>query len=210
MRDCLRLDFDFRCVYCLSAEGEVGPLARYGGFEVEHFKPKSKFRELRHAYRNLLWACAECNRAKGGRWPTPELRAAGNFFVDPTLAGLGKHLELDGTSSVGYKTQAGWYMIQQLNLNSELHRRRRATRHENLKKYALVTSVVEAQQRRIDGLAASGVDVGVERQLLEARKADLKRIEAALRPDAPHDAPTVCVACNPGKPRVDRFAQLEP
>ena len=82
-RSCLRKDFYFRCVYCQSHETEVGPGAKYGGFEIEHFRPQEKFSALAARYDNLLWACRACNKEKRHKWPLPEEIAKGYEFVDP-------------------------------------------------------------------------------------------------------------------------------
>ena len=44
--------------------------------EVDHFRPKSRFPELVYTWSNWLFACHDCNQAKGGKWPT-------EGYVDP-------------------------------------------------------------------------------------------------------------------------------
>jgi len=59
-RDCLRLDFSFRCAHCLIDEADYqGP----DSFEVDHFQPKSRFPSLERTYANLHYCCLLCNRA---------------------------------------------------------------------------------------------------------------------------------------------------
>src|SRR5689334_17125465 len=63
-RPWLRDEFSFRCVYCLLREqwGRVR-----GIYEIDHFLPVVHQAQLTLDYANLLYACATCNAAKGGR-----------------------------------------------------------------------------------------------------------------------------------------------
>src|SRR5689334_15828352 len=80
-KDFLRDEFLFRCVYCLVRETWQGS-GRF--FSVEHFAPKSKHSELTCEYGNLLYACMDCNCAKGGH----ELPA----YLQPECSPFGLHL----------------------------------------------------------------------------------------------------------------------
>ncbi len=44
--------------------------------EVEHFRPKSQFPELVYEWSNWLFACHDCNLAKGAKW-------LANGYIDP-------------------------------------------------------------------------------------------------------------------------------
>ena len=44
--------------------------------EVEHFRPKSRFPEQVYLWSNWVFACHDCNHAKGDKWPV-------NGYVDP-------------------------------------------------------------------------------------------------------------------------------
>ncbi len=44
--------------------------------EVDHFRPKSRFPELAYEWTNWVFACHNCNHAKGDKWP-------GRGYVDP-------------------------------------------------------------------------------------------------------------------------------
>ena len=44
--------------------------------EVDHFRPKSKFPELVYEWSNWIFACHDCNQAKGDKWPV-------EGYVDP-------------------------------------------------------------------------------------------------------------------------------
>ena len=55
----LREMFHGLCAYCEKrARGEV-----------EHFRPKSRYPELVYSWSNWLFACHDCNHAKGWKWP---------------------------------------------------------------------------------------------------------------------------------------------
>ena len=78
----LRRDFLARCAYCERTEEYLGGEE---AFEVEHFKPKSKFRELICAYHNLYYVCRKCNGHKWETWPTEDQIARGQRFADPCV-----------------------------------------------------------------------------------------------------------------------------
>lgn len=197
-RPCLREDFFFTCVYCLSTESEVGPSSAYGGYEVEHFRPKglARFRALRNAYRNLLWACDACNRAKGSQWPSEAEDKRGFRFVDPTREALGNYLELRGERviAVGPNQAAGEYMIDAIRLNSPVHVLRRQRRAELLIKAATLEASVELMAAEAETLRDPVEKAAVAqraKQLHEHVLAFRKRISRDARP---WDAPSEC-AC---------------
>jgi len=96
-RECLRIDFAFTCVYCLSTEREVAPTDNFGAFEIDHFRPQTSFRRLRSSYSNLLWSCHACNRAKGDNWPTAAELAQGMRFPDPCYDAMSTQIRLAGS-----------------------------------------------------------------------------------------------------------------
>ncbi len=63
-RPWLRDEFSFRCVYCLTREASS---QLTGAYAIDHFAPVVARPDLETAYDNLLYACAACNLAKGGR-----------------------------------------------------------------------------------------------------------------------------------------------
>jgi len=63
----LRSDFRTRCAYCERPEEYLGGEE---AFEVEHFRPKSKFPQLDCVYSNLYYACRGCNAHKSETWPS--------------------------------------------------------------------------------------------------------------------------------------------
>jgi hypothetical protein len=180
-RVCLRLDFGFRCAYCYAHEGEVGPKRKFGGFQVEHFRPSSSHPALELTYDNLRWACPDCNNSKWKKWPSPREQKAGFRFVDVTREAASEHLEQVGDGVV-HVTKAGEYTVEELELNSELHRYRRRSRAKTLTVVAFLEKLIE--QRESEKLP---VPIEAVTALDEARE----RIGLA----EPWDAPAACSIC---------------
>jgi HNH endonuclease len=186
-RPCLRLDFDFCCFYCLSGESEVAPGRSHGGFEIDHFRPVSRFPQFSRTYRNLMWCCHACNRAKSDTWPTEQEVKAGFRFHDPSREGLGIPIELRGVlvQPRGGST-IGAYVIDTLRLNSSVHQRIR-NRRNLLRAFVPTCEGLLARH-----LASRRIVEGPE--FVEMRAAlDLARSE--LGDLAPWDAPVTC-ACS--------------
>jgi hypothetical protein len=78
-KDHLRRDFLQRCAYCERTESYMGGEE---AFEVEHFRPKSKFPDLVCSYSNLYYACRGCNGHKSETWPSEEKASRGQKFAD--------------------------------------------------------------------------------------------------------------------------------
>jgi HNH endonuclease len=79
-RPFLRRDFLARCAYCERTEEYMGGEE---AFEVEHFRPRSKFPDLICVYSNLYYVCRKCNGHKWETWPSDDLIARGVCFADP-------------------------------------------------------------------------------------------------------------------------------
>lgn len=151
-RACLRLEFAHRCVYCLTAESEVRPVRRHAGFEIDHFRPRARFPKLEARYSNLYWACPECNRVKAQKWPVPEEVRRGYRFVDPCKDAPSDHLETQGDRVVG-KTRAGAYTIDEIQLNSIVHVRRRADRRVMLQRLTTLVQLAQDDEQRRAAIA---------------------------------------------------------
>jgi hypothetical protein len=189
-RPCLRLDFAFRCAYCLAHESEVGPSDNYGGFEVEHFRPKGRreFRRFANRYTNLLWACHACNRAKSDSWPTDEETSRGMRFVDPSVEALGAFLALDGVrvgvAAAAAEPQAAEFMIDMINLNSAVHQRRRRRRQEIAKKLSTLDAMLQVFRERLPT-----PEVADE---IDHAEAEIRVLRGELGAADPWDRPTSC------------------
>ena len=177
-RPCLRIEFGYTCAYCVSHEAEVARGAKHGLFEVEHFRPEHAFGHLRTVYANLMWACAACNRAKSGKWPSAVAQARGSRFVDPCAEALSEHLQIVELEVVP-RTAAGEYMIDELNLNSFEHRTRRKERKQSFAiwkglKFAIETNDFSPAER------------------LEMQAEAMRILELLLGSHAPSDVATTC------------------
>ncbi len=193
-RDCLRLEFEFRCVYCLATETEVAPSDNFGGFEIEHFKPRT-FRRLVNSYANLFWACHACNRAKGDQWPSAAEQALGMRFVDPCVEPLGQHLELSGLEVKAVAASpAGDYMIDEIYLNSAQHTRRRRLRAEKVKRILTLEAIAAVLRQDPSSLPAH-VSASLAAAALE-----LETLRAEVLPQPPWDHPASCRCTNAPSP----------
>ncbi len=113
----LRLDFRKRCAYCERPESYMGG---EDAFEVEHFKPRSKFPQLEYVYPNLYYVCSKCNRHKSETWPSEEQLAQGMRFADPCEEDPYAHHFLE-TEDGGLKgtTLCGNYTIAHIRLHRD-------------------------------------------------------------------------------------------
>lgn len=120
----LRRDFLARCAYCERTEEYLGG---EDAFEVEHFRPKSKFPDLIFAYHNLYYACRGCNGHKWETWPSEEQIARGQEFADPCVEDpYLHHLRELEDGDVEELTECGAYSNSHIRLDrSELRRWRR-------------------------------------------------------------------------------------
>ena len=82
-RPYLRVDFCYRCAYCLRQEGHNGGEAN---FCIDHHQPvRGAFGkpDLECEYTNLYYTCCECNENKADKWPTEAQRQKGYRFLNP-------------------------------------------------------------------------------------------------------------------------------
>jgi hypothetical protein len=101
-------------VYCRLPDGPKG----IDNFGVDHYKPKSRFSELKATYSNLYYACNCCNRRKGDFWPTSEEMAAGRFIPNPCDHVMFEHLRFRGPT-VESRSAAGNQAESKMMLNDE-------------------------------------------------------------------------------------------
>jgi hypothetical protein len=120
----LRLDFVATCAYCERTEKYFGGEE---AFEVEHFKPKSKFWDLICVYGNLYYVCRKCNAHKSETWPSEEQISRGRYFADPCVEDpYVQHLREREDGRLDGLTECGIYSIRHIRLDRyELQRWRR-------------------------------------------------------------------------------------
>jgi hypothetical protein len=116
LRPYVRADFCRRCAYCLldelTASGEEN-------FEMDHFRPKSRFPELHDDFYNLYYACHPCNHIKHDYWPPPDLEARGIGLVDLCAEDFATHFRPIDDGRWDGITESGRYTIEILRLNRE-------------------------------------------------------------------------------------------
>jgi len=114
-RPYIREDFSECCAYCLMHEIFAGGQKN---FELDHFKPKSKFPNLIHRYTNIYHSRHVCNQQKRDHWPSAELYSRGYRFVDTCKENFSAHYK----DNNGYWipiSLAGEYTAEKIRLNSK-------------------------------------------------------------------------------------------
>lgn len=135
----LRQDFSYRCVYCAIHENDWGGLRH---FHVEHFKPKSRFSNLKTKYGNLLYACDICNAYKGDDWPG---------YIDPCKEDYALHFRLSHNSfEIEGISRRAKYMVERLHLNRPHLRRLRKNIDEADKTCQMIKTLYQDEINRID------------------------------------------------------------
>ena len=84
-------------------------------FEVDHYRPASRFPDEEFRYRNLFWSCRGCNGSKSNYWSDPSVRN-GEFIPNPCLHRMFEHLKFDAGTVVS-KSNAGAAAVRILDLN---------------------------------------------------------------------------------------------
>ena len=99
-------DFHHKCGYTDCSE------IWFGGqrtFQIDHFKPESKYPELVNDYNNLVYCCSYVNRAK---WDDDRPN-----YLDPCDEDYNVHFERDDDGYIIGKTAQGRYMVEHMELN---------------------------------------------------------------------------------------------
>lgn len=139
-RECLRIDFTYRCAYCCIHEIDNGG----ENFEIDHFKPVNQGGEINN-YENLYWSCRGCNGFKSGKWPIEELMKLGIHFIDPCKeCEYPTHLIEDDNGHIIANSRAGEYHIDALRLNRKSRVYKRQERNKVIRKYNEAISLAKA------------------------------------------------------------------
>lgn len=116
VRAALREMYRGCCCYC---EGRVESVSY---LHIEHFKPKSKYKELCYDYANLHYCCEKCNITKGEKY--------NDKMFSPTTSIPEDYIQYVGEVAVGKDPDGrGDYMIRILKLNE-----RKALKDERAKR----------------------------------------------------------------------------
>ena len=161
----LRRDFRYRCAYCERPEVVLG-----GGecFEIDHFRPVWRFRELEKHYPNLYYACGKCNRHKGRTWPSDASLSLGLRFADPCQEDMyAEHFEEMPDGTLLALTNCGRYTGAHIRLNRPGPRNWRRQRRRMAGELQIITHAVS----RLEALIA------VEGGLLKQQQLRQLRIE---------------------------------
>ncbi|PFA69843.1 hypothetical protein CN378_03485 [Bacillus sp. AFS015802] len=113
----LRIDFNYECAYCMTHEAES--IHGFKSFEIDHFKPRSKFPEDPYIdkYENLYYSCHICNGEKSDDWK--------GHLLDPCHDDIyGKHVseEMNEKFKLIPVTDEGEDYVNILKLNQKTHR----------------------------------------------------------------------------------------
>jgi hypothetical protein len=113
-RPFVRADFECLCAYCLIRELHCGGEECY---ELDHFRPRSRFPELERDFYNLYYACHPCNGIKRDKWPSAQLQQKGIGIVDLCREEFHEHFDAGGDGRWKGLTASAEYTIELLRLN---------------------------------------------------------------------------------------------
>ncbi|MFD0940909.1 HNH endonuclease [Pedobacter boryungensis] len=103
-----------QCIYCTINEVNWGGIDHY---HIDHYRPKSIFKDLENDICNLFYACPVCNRFKSDDWPNePDLNLPS--YPDPSLTDFSTLFEYDETAyQLNGRNISAKYIINRLYLN---------------------------------------------------------------------------------------------
>jgi len=111
----VRQDFVRTCAYCILEELlAAGP----ENFELDHFRPRFRFRHLINDFYNLYYCCHPCNRKKGSLWPSEQEEKAGFKFLDLCYEDFEDHYRSLADGQWEPLTLSAKYTLQHLRLNN--------------------------------------------------------------------------------------------
>lgn len=114
-KDQIARDCHHQCVYCAIHESHFGGL---DNFHVDHFRPKSRFRNLEHIITNLFLACSICNRFKSDDWPDePKDDHSVPAYPDPSKHDYNDLFKVTRDHKVAGRFPASAYVTDRLYLN---------------------------------------------------------------------------------------------
>jgi hypothetical protein len=103
----------YQCVYCSIHESQFGGI---NNFHIDHFRPKSLFKNLENDICNLFYSCPICNRFKSDDWPNgPNLDTLS--YADPSNIDYSDLFELNDDFQIFGKYTASRYLEVRLYLN---------------------------------------------------------------------------------------------
>ena len=173
-RPFLRWDFLVQCAYCERTEEYLGGEE---AFDVEHFKPRSKFPDLTSTYSNLYYVCRHCNGHKWETWPSEGQIARGLRFADPCAEDpYEHHLREREDGQLEELTACGAYSNGHIRLDRHELRKWRRLRSEARRDLPKLTAL--ARRLAEDVSSNDGPDRDQAAELLDALR---RRIEESRR-----------------------------
>lgn len=150
-RACLRWEFGFTCALCLIHEADLADngVEGTGRTSVEHITPQRDDPDQANVYRNCLYACTLCNRARSTK---PLLDRNGNRLLDPTCEAWSAHFEARDNKLIP-KTGHGEHTRDAYDLNDPRKVWMRAERRERIERWCKLVSEGPAQAAALAALA---------------------------------------------------------
>ena len=111
-RQILRKDFKKTCGYC----GKLEKVTK-NKFEIDHLVPIRLDPERECDYNNLIYCCFNCNRKKGGKFPTEDknlLNDGEKGLIDPLSDEYNKHLQRTMEGDIIGVTNLGKYVCSRI------------------------------------------------------------------------------------------------
>lgn len=99
-------DFNHHCGYTHCTDRWFGGMKT---FQIDHFKPHSKYPALKTEYSNLVYCCSYVNRLKSNDYSSK--------YLDPCDENYNMHFERSYDGRIFGKTECGKFMAQKLSLN---------------------------------------------------------------------------------------------
>jgi len=105
-----------QCVYCAISENAFGGIRN---FHIEHYRPKSKRKDLENEFSNLFYACSICNSFKGNDWPNEPNKEMNNIaYPNPSVVNYNDIFEVNNNLHiVNGKNISATYIVERLYLN---------------------------------------------------------------------------------------------
>jgi len=104
-----------QCVYCSIHESPWGGIDHY---HIDHFRPQSKFENLKNTITNLYYSCPICNKFKSDDWQNEPDDLEVICYPDPSDYNYSDLFEVDITNyTLKGKYVSSMYLINRLYLN---------------------------------------------------------------------------------------------
>lgn len=175
-------DCHHQCVYCTIHETEFGGVAN---FQIDHYRPRSRFTDLTDRIINLFYSCGICNRFKSDYWgDEPDVAGTVAAIPDPATHDHGIHFRvLQGQWLVEGTTVSGIFTVERLYLNRPqliTQRRRRAITANMSSLSTALEAAFESLRVRAGDAVAQGLMTELTAALIQVERAG--RALDAFRP----------------------------